>query len=127
MKLDKELNRLYAESSEFEEKNKDPSRLQDRTGKGRKALLHEESQRQLFQKSIRKTLVELQRALTKWEEDHGEKFQANLLSEHGREIRDDKSKAAIKDKTQLMHLESNMHIQAVNQRRESMENFHQRG
>ena len=126
VKLDKELNRLYAESSEFEEKNKDPSRLQDRTGKGRKALLHEESQRQLFQKSIRKTLVELQRALRKWEEDYGEKFQANLLSEHGREVRDDKSKAAIKDKTQLMHLESNMHIQAVNQRRESMENFHQR-
>jgi hypothetical protein len=126
VRLDHDLNRLYAESSEFEEKNKDPSRLQDRTGKGRKALLHEESQRQLFQKSIRKTLVELQRALSKWEADHGEKFDANLLSEHGLEVRDDKSKAAIKDKTQLMHLESNMHIQAVNQRRESMEQQYNR-
>jgi hypothetical protein len=106
--LDGQLAALYDESAAFEQQTRDPSRLQDRSGKGR--LLEEEAQRKQFQKSIRKTIVELQKVLTQWEHDERTKFDADLLSVHGRDVRNARNDSALTIKTQLMHLESGMHM-----------------
>jgi len=114
MGYDEQLAELYKESTAFELKAKDPSRLQDRTGKGRKELANEEATRKQFQKSIRKTLSDLQKALTQWEVNEHEKFRGELLSEHGLSVRDAKNKDAVSGMTQLMHLESSMQVKGGN-------------
>ncbi len=108
--LDQQLGAQYAESAAFEQHARDPGRLQDRTGKGRKDLANEETQRKQFQKSIRKISTDLQRALAQWEQTEHEKFDAGLLSDFGVEVRNAKSEATISAKTQLMHLESSMQV-----------------
>ena len=112
--FDEQLAELYKESTAFELKAKDPSRLQDRTGKGRKELANEEATRKQFQKSIRKTLSDMQKALTQWEVNEHEKFRGELLSEHGLSVRDAKNKDAVSGMTQLMHLESSMQVKGGN-------------
>jgi hypothetical protein len=114
MGLDDQLVELYKESTTFELKAKDPSRLQDRTGKGRKELANEEATRKQFQKSIRKALSDLQKALLQWEANEHEKFRGELLSEHGLSVRDAKSKGVVSGMTQLMHLESSMQVKGGN-------------
>jgi len=109
--LDRRLRELYEESSGFESNvSRDPARLQDRTGKGRKELASEEAQRKQFQKNIRKCLLDLQKSLQQWELDAGSKFDAALLSDHAKEVRNAKTEATINGKTQLMHLESGMQV-----------------
>lgn len=110
VELDAQLSFLYQESSSFEQNAKDPSRLQDRTGKGRRDLANEEAQRKHFQKNIRKTLTDLKKALAEWEGIEHSKFELESLSEHGQEVRNAKTDAAISGKTQLMHLESSMQV-----------------
>lgn len=107
---DTQLCTIYRESETFERNSKNPNRLQDRSGKGRIELANEEATRKSFQRNTRKLLEELQKALNLWEHKDGQKFNSELLSEHGCDVLGAKSESMISSKTSLMHLEANMTI-----------------
>uniref|UniRef100_A0A7S2WWX2 Uncharacterized protein n=1 Tax=Rhizochromulina marina TaxID=1034831 RepID=A0A7S2WWX2_9STRA len=111
LRLDQDLNDFYNKSSEFESSCKDPTRLLDRTGKGRRVLDQEEKSRREYKRVIEKCLSELQQVLLKWEERERSPFPAKKLSDRAQVVlKNLKRDSCVTSLTQLMHLESSMYV-----------------